>query len=53
MVNYFGMADAKGRMKSLDEWIRRRLRACIWRQWKKIRTRRDNLVKFGLADDEA
>lgn len=26
-VNYFGLADAKGRMKSLDEWIRQRLTA--------------------------
>jgi len=52
-VNYFGLADAKGRMKALDEWIRRRLRACLWKQWKKIKTRHDNLVKLGLADDEA
>lgn len=52
-VNYFGLADAKGRMKALDEWIRRRLRACIWKQWKKIKTRHDNLVKLGLADNEA
>lgn len=27
-INYFGLVDAKYMMKELDEWIRRRLRAC-------------------------
>jgi len=52
-VNYFGLADARGRMQALDEWIRRRLRACIWKQWKKIKTRHDNLVRLGIDDKKA
>ncbi|MGF7431930.1 group II intron reverse transcriptase/maturase [Thermoanaerobacterium thermosaccharolyticum] len=52
-VNYFGLADAKRTMKTLDEWIRRRLRACIWKQWKKIKTKYDNLVKLGLEKQKA
>jgi RNA-directed DNA polymerase len=52
-VNYFGLADAKGIMKALDEWIRRRLRACIWKQWKKIKTKYDNLLKLGLEKQKA
>ncbi|ABY91475.1 group II intron reverse transcriptase/maturase [Thermoanaerobacter sp. X514] len=52
-VNYFGLADAKSIMKTLDEWIRRRLRACIWKQWKKIKTRHDNLVKLGVEEQKA
>lgn len=52
-VNYFGLADAKGRMKSLDKWIRRRLRACYWKQWKKIKTKHDNLVKLGTDNSKA
>lgn len=52
-VNYFGLADAKGRMQSLDAWIRRRLRACYWKQWKKIRTKHDNLVRLGTEDSKA
>jgi group II intron reverse transcriptase/maturase len=52
-VNYFGLADAKSIMKTLDEWIRRRLRACIWKQWKKIKTKHDNLVKLGVEEQKA
>ncbi|MEG6570562.1 group II intron reverse transcriptase/maturase, partial [Thermoanaerobacterium thermosaccharolyticum] len=52
-VNYFGLADAKGIMRALDEWIRRRLRACIWKQWKKIKTKYDNLVRLGLEKQKA
>jgi len=52
-VNYFGLADAKGIMKALDEWIRRRLRACIWKQWKKIKTKYDNLLKLGVEKQKA
>ncbi|EGD50221.1 Group II intron maturase-specific domain protein [Thermoanaerobacter ethanolicus JW 200] len=51
-VNYFGLADAKSIMKTLDEWIRRRLRACIWKQWKKIKTKHDNLVKLGVEEQK-
>ncbi len=52
-VNYFGIADAKGVMEELDKWIRRRLRACLWRQWKRIRTKQDNLVKLGVQSLKA
>ncbi len=31
-LNYFSIADASKRIKRLEEWIRRRLRACIWKQ---------------------
>lgn len=47
-INYFGIANAKRKLSELDKWIRRRLRACIWKQWKKIRTRYRNLVKLGI-----
>ena len=35
-VNYFGIADMRGLAKSLDKWLRRRIRMCYWKQWKKI-----------------
>jgi len=47
-INYFGIAKAKARIKSLEEWLRRRLRACIWKQWKKIKTKFINLKKLGI-----
>ncbi len=47
-VNYFGLADMKNNAANLDEWIRRRLRMCIWKQWRKVRTRFKNLQNLGL-----
>lgn len=52
-VNYFGIADMKEIVKSLDEWLRRRIRMCYWKQWKKIKTRHDNLIKMGVENSKA
>lgn len=52
-VNYFGMADMQAIAKALDGWLRRRIRMCYWKQWKKISTKRDNLVKLGLDEQKA
>jgi RNA-directed DNA polymerase len=47
-INYFGIADIKGKIKALDEWTRRRIRMCHWKQWKKIKTKHDNLKRLGI-----
>ncbi|MFD3156323.1 group II intron reverse transcriptase/maturase [Haloimpatiens sp. FM7330] len=52
-INYFGIAKANAKIKQLDEWVRRRLRACIWKQWKRIKTRKRNLIKLGLPTYKA
>jgi group II intron reverse transcriptase/maturase len=52
-VNYFGIADMGELVKSLDEWLRRRIRMCYWKQWKKIKTKHDNLVKLGIDNFKA
>lgn len=52
-LNYFGIADMSSMAKELDEWIRRRLRMCFWKQWKKIKTKHDNLMKLGVKDSKA
>lgn len=52
-VNYFRIADMRGNARELDGWIRRRIRMCYWKQWKKIRTKRDNLVRLGLDSSKA
>jgi len=52
-VNYFGIADMKKLAGELDEWIRRRLRMCIWKQWRKVKTRYDNLVQLGAESQKA
>ncbi|URZ00065.1 group II intron maturase-specific domain-containing protein [Clostridium felsineum] len=38
---------------TLDKWLRRRIRMCYWKQWKKIKTRHDNLKKLGINDYNA
>lgn len=52
-VNYFKIADMKQHCQQLNEWMRRRLRMCIWKQWKKIKCRHDNLVKLGIENFKA
>ncbi len=39
--------------KELDEWLRRRIRMCFWKQWKKIKTKHDNLKKLGINENKA
>ncbi|MBU3161846.1 group II intron reverse transcriptase/maturase [Clostridium frigoris] len=52
-VNYFAIADIKTILKTLDEWLRRRIRMCFWKQWKKIKTKHENLIKLGLTSNKA
>ena len=47
-INYYGIAKCKGIVQQMDRWIRKRLRMCIWKQWKKVKTRYRNLRKLGL-----
>ncbi|MBW9150621.1 group II intron reverse transcriptase/maturase, partial [Clostridium sp. CM028] len=35
------------------EWLRRRIRMCFWKQWKKIKTKYGNLVKLGIPNNKA
>jgi len=52
-VNYFKLADMKSTLKTLDEWLRRRIRLCYWKQWKKVKTKHDNLKKLGIDEYKA
>ncbi len=52
-ANYFLLVDVKRPLEALDQWIRRRLRGLIWRQWKRPRTRRRKLLALGLYDHRA
>jgi RNA-directed DNA polymerase len=51
--HYFRLADVEGVFEELDEWIRRRLRVLLWRQWKRSRTRFNELRKRGLDEARA
>jgi RNA-directed DNA polymerase len=52
-VNYYRLADAKKVFEGIDEWIRRRLRLILWKQWKRNWTRRRKLIAAGLAEQRA
>jgi RNA-directed DNA polymerase len=49
-VNYFKLADMKNLLKRTDQWLRRRIRMVIWKQWKRVRTRYKMLRKLGIVD---
>ena len=48
-VAYFRLTEVKGMLEDLDGWIRRKLRALLWRQWKRVYTRAKNLMRAGLG----
>ena len=52
-INYYGIAKCKGLLEQIDIWIRQRLRMCIWKQWKKVKTRYRNLKKLGSTHYQA
>lgn len=52
-IGYYHVAEMKRTMKSWDEWLRRRFRMYIWKQWKKPRTKVANLRKLGIPADKA
>lgn len=52
-MNYFKLADAKKLIQGLDEWIRSRMRMAIWKRWKKVLTRFQNLKRAGIRVEQA
>ena len=51
--NYFGITESFNRLRPLQHWVRRRLRAVIWKHWKNRRTRVGELLKRGVYRDQA
>ena len=51
--NYFLIANAYQLSVDLDHWIRRRIRMCFWRQWRKPRTKVRSLIKLGVSEKMA
>jgi len=50
-VSYFRLADMRKILSDLDSWLRRRIRAIYWKQWKKVRTRYRNLRALKVTGD--
>ena len=49
-VNYFKLADMKSMLREVDEWLRRRIRAIYWKQWKKVKTRYKMIRQYNSPD---
>lgn len=47
-INYFGIALGFQHCIDFDKWIRRRLRMCYWKEWKRPGTRVKNLIKLNV-----
>lgn len=52
-LGYYYVADMKRTLQGWNEWLRRRFRCYIWKQWKKPRTKVANLRKLGIPADKA
>jgi RNA-directed DNA polymerase len=52
-VGYFGISQYYRPVPGIDEWIRRRIRMCYWKRWRKPRTRIRNLMRLGVKKDDA
>jgi RNA-directed DNA polymerase len=52
-IGYFGKCQTPSVLERLEEWVRRRLRSAIWKQWKRGSVRFAELRKRGVGNDLA
>ena len=52
-LNYYGIASMRNNIDEINGWLYHRIRMCIWKQWKKPRTRMKNLINLGVAEHYA
>ncbi|NOR79379.1 MAG: group II intron reverse transcriptase/maturase [Methyloprofundus sp.] len=48
-MNYFALSEYYRPIPILDQWIRRRVRMCYLKQWRRPRTRIRNLIRLGIS----
>jgi RNA-directed DNA polymerase len=51
-LGYFSISNTYKELLELEAWIRRKVRAYYWKQWKQPRTRRRHLLALGIKADE-
>lgn len=52
-LGYYSAADMRRKIQALSEWIRRRIRQILWKQWKKTSARFANLKRLGISKEVA
>jgi RNA-directed DNA polymerase len=50
---YFALSKYYRPVPELDEWIRRRVRMCYWKHWRRCRKRVGELLKLGVSERQA
>jgi RNA-directed DNA polymerase len=48
-MGYFGISEYYRPIPELDEWLRRRVRMCYWKQWRRTRTKIGHLLALGVG----
>ena len=48
-ISYFGLTDCRKPIVALDQWVRRRIRMCYLKQWRKPKTRIRELIRLGVS----
>jgi RNA-directed DNA polymerase len=52
-MSYYGISDYYRPIPQIDPWIRRRIRMCYWKQWRRTRTKVRNLLALGTSKRHA
>ena len=52
-LGYYGIAQMKSLIDSLNSWIRRRIRQIFWKNWKRVKTKHEQLVCLGVKPEDA
>jgi len=52
-MGYFGLASQLKLFDRLDQWMRRRIRMCYWKQWRRPKRRREMLIRLGVLRRQA
>jgi RNA-directed DNA polymerase len=52
-MGYYGLAAQLKLFDRLDQWLRRRIRMCYWKQWRRPKRRREMLIELGVPTRQA
>ena len=52
-MGYFGLASQLKLFDRLDQWLRRRIRMCYWKQWRRPKRRREMFIRLGVPRRQA
>lgn len=52
-ITNYRLASIYTKLKKVDEWLRNRMRYCIWHDWKKPERKRKNFIRLGIEKGQA